>query len=84
MKDLVGMKQRTNELSISLIDQTCRSLEMGRYATYMKSILPEAWNMQAERDLEQITWNSEEACYFFNSQIPMSKMELELILDFSN
>ncbi|MGH9963431.1 MAG: hypothetical protein ACRD5E_01195 [Nitrososphaeraceae archaeon] len=72
------MKQRTNELSISLIDQTCRSLEMGRHATYMKSILPEAWNMQAERDLKQITWNSE-----VNSQIPMSKMELEVILDFS-
>jgi hypothetical protein len=45
MKDLVGMKQRANELSISLIDQTCRSLEMGRHATHMKSILQEAWNM---------------------------------------
>ena len=83
MKDLVGIKQRTNELSISLIDQTCRSLEMGRHAMYMKSILQEAWNIQADRDLKKITWNSEEACYFFNSQIPMSKMELELILDFS-
>jgi len=56
---------------------------MGRHAMYMKSILQEAWNMQEERDLKKITWNSEEACYFFNSQIPMSKMELELILDFS-
>jgi hypothetical protein len=49
MKDLVGMKQRTNELSISLIDPTCRLLEMGRHAMYMKSILQEAWCMQAER-----------------------------------
>jgi hypothetical protein len=39
MKDLVGMKQRMNELSISLIDQTYRSLEMGRHATDMKSLV---------------------------------------------
>jgi hypothetical protein len=83
MKDMAGMKQRTNELSISLINQTCRSLEIGTHATHMKSIFQGAWNMHSERDLKQIAWNTEKACYFFNSQIPMSKMELELILDFS-
>ena len=29
--------------------------------------------MKVQIDLKEIAWNSEKACYCFNSEIPMSK-----------